>query len=144
MAIKYLTISRSSTWNNETCLPSHILRILNLNATNLPWSINKIKLVIFWDIAPCSPYMNRCFGGTYHRHLQGRKSAEQETSESSSFLLGWYWTLKMEVIRSSETSVHIRSTRRYIPEDGNFHFHNYRCRTSNPTYYKEVVQLREE
>jgi hypothetical protein len=27
-------------------------------------------------------------------------------------------TLKMEAIRSSETSVHTRSTRRHIPEDG--------------------------
>jgi hypothetical protein len=35
---------------------------------------------IFRDIAPCSPYMNRRFGGTYHLHLQGRISAEQETS----------------------------------------------------------------
>jgi hypothetical protein len=39
-----------------------------------------LKIAIFWDIAPCSPYMNRRFGGTYHFHLQGRKSAEQETS----------------------------------------------------------------
>jgi hypothetical protein len=30
-----------------------------------------IKFAIFWDIAPCSPYMNRRFGGTYHLHLQG-------------------------------------------------------------------------
>jgi hypothetical protein len=29
-----------------------------------------------------------------------------------------FLTLKVEAIRSSETSVHIRSTRRYIPEDG--------------------------
>jgi succinylglutamate desuccinylase len=36
---------------------------------------------MFWDIAPCSRYMNRRFGGTYHLHLQGRKSAEKETSE---------------------------------------------------------------
>jgi hypothetical protein len=36
-----------------------------------------MKIVIFWDIAPCSPYMNRRFGGTYHFHLQGRKSAER-------------------------------------------------------------------
>jgi hypothetical protein len=35
---------------------------------------------IFWDIAPFSPYVNQCFGGTYHFHLQGRKSAEHETS----------------------------------------------------------------
>jgi hypothetical protein len=31
-------------------------------------------------------------------------------------------TLKMEAIRSSETSVHTRSTRRHIPEDGILHF----------------------
>jgi hypothetical protein len=31
----------------------------------------------------------------------------------------------MEVIRSSETSVHIQTTQRHIPEDGNIH--NYRC-----------------
>jgi hypothetical protein len=37
-------------------------------------------LAFFWDIAPCSPYMNRYFGGPHHLHLQGRKSAEQETS----------------------------------------------------------------
>jgi hypothetical protein len=27
-----------------------------------------------------SPYVNRCFGSTYHLHLLDRKSAEQETS----------------------------------------------------------------
>jgi hypothetical protein len=32
------------------------------------------------DIAPCSPYANRHFGRTYRLHLQGRKSAEEETS----------------------------------------------------------------
>jgi hypothetical protein len=32
-------------------------------------------------------------------------------------------TLKMEAIRSSETSVHTRSTRRHIPEDGILRFH---------------------
>jgi hypothetical protein len=30
-------------------------------------------------------------------------------------------TLKMEAIRSSETSVYTRSTRRHIPEDGILH-----------------------
>jgi hypothetical protein len=39
-----------------------------------------MNVAIFWDIAPCSPYVNRCFGGTYHLRLQDRKSAEQETS----------------------------------------------------------------
>jgi hypothetical protein len=35
------------------------------------------------------------------------------------FLLGWFLALNMEVTRCSETSVRIRTTRRYIPEDGN-------------------------
>jgi hypothetical protein len=39
-----------------------------------------MKTAIFWDIALCSPYMNRRFEGTYHLHLQGRKSAKQQTS----------------------------------------------------------------
>jgi hypothetical protein len=45
--------------------------------------------------------------GKYHLHPQGRKSAEQETS------------VYPEVILSSETSIPIRTTRRYIPEDEN-------------------------
>jgi hypothetical protein len=32
-------------------------------------------------------------------------------------------TLKMEAIRSSETSVHTKSTRRHIPEGGILHSH---------------------
>jgi hypothetical protein len=35
-------------------------------------------------------------------------------------LLGWFSTLKMEVIRSSEMWVHIRTTLRYISEYDNF------------------------
>jgi hypothetical protein len=33
-------------------------------------------------------------------------------------------TLKMEAIRPSKTSVHTRSTRRHIPEDGILHSHH--------------------
>jgi hypothetical protein len=39
-----------------------------------------MNVAICWDKAPCSPYVNRRFGGRYNLHLQGRKSAEQETS----------------------------------------------------------------
>jgi hypothetical protein len=35
---------------------------------------------IFWDTAPRSPYVNRRFGEKYHFHLQGVKSAEDETT----------------------------------------------------------------
>jgi hypothetical protein len=37
------------------------------------------------------------------------------------FWSGWFSALKIEVIHSSETSVHIRTTRRCKPEDGNIH-----------------------
>jgi hypothetical protein len=38
---------------------------------------HSLKFAIFQDIAPCIPYMSRYFGGTYHLHLQGRKSVVQ-------------------------------------------------------------------
>jgi hypothetical protein len=31
------------------------------------------NVAIFWDIAPCSPYVNRRFGRTYHVQLGDRK-----------------------------------------------------------------------
>jgi hypothetical protein len=39
-----------------------------------------MKVPIFWDIAPCCPYMNRRFGGTYHPppHLQGRNQPNKK------------------------------------------------------------------
>jgi hypothetical protein len=42
-----------------------------------------MNVAIFWDTAPCSPYMNRCFVGMYHRYLQDRTLAEQETRQYS-------------------------------------------------------------
>jgi hypothetical protein len=78
---------------------------------------------IFWNIVPCSPYVSRRFGRSYHLHLQGRKSAEKETSVTNhllhvGLLFGWFYTLKMKAKRS-ETSVHIQTIRYYIPEDDN-------------------------
>jgi hypothetical protein len=37
-----------------------------------------MKVAIFWDTMPCSPYMNRHFKGTHHLQPQGQKSFEQE------------------------------------------------------------------
>jgi hypothetical protein len=83
-----------------------------------------LKNAVFWDVAPCRSYVNRRFGGTYRLHLQGRKIRERETSVSmwlhAASSLTDFSTLKMEAIRSSETSVHIRSTRHHIPEDDFF------------------------
>jgi hypothetical protein len=41
-------------------------------------------IIFFWDIELCSLHMNNHLGGTYHFHLQGKKSAEQETSVPAS------------------------------------------------------------
>jgi hypothetical protein len=38
------------------------------------------KVSIFWDIALCSQYVNRRFGGTYHLYLQD-KNQESKKSE---------------------------------------------------------------
>jgi hypothetical protein len=45
------------------------------------------------------------------------------TSAHAISLLADFSTLKMEAIISSKTSVHTRSTRRHIPEDGIIHSH---------------------
>jgi hypothetical protein len=84
-----------------------------------------MNVSIFWDVAPCSPYVHRRFVETYHLHLQSRKSAEQQASRQKKrsvgdeFLLSWFWTLTMEAILSSEKLMKIRTTQLYIPEDGN-------------------------
>jgi hypothetical protein len=70
----------------------------------------------FWDIAPCCPYVKRRFGGKYHLHLHGRKSLEQETSVKRRARI----IFDPENGRT-ETSVHIRTTRRYIPKDDKIH-----------------------
>jgi hypothetical protein len=61
-----------------------------------------MNVAIFWDIASCNQYV------ATPSHLL-----------HAGFLLVWFWTLKMEVIRSSQTSVQIQYTQRYIAEDGN-------------------------
>jgi hypothetical protein len=33
----------------------------------------KTRPAVFWDITSCSSEKARCFGGTYHPHLQGRR-----------------------------------------------------------------------
>jgi hypothetical protein len=40
-------------------------------------------------------------------------------------LLGWFSMLKIRMVSSSETSVDLRTTRRYIPRDGNIHHYRY-------------------
>jgi hypothetical protein len=42
--------------------------------------LTAVMNVVISEIPPCSPYVNRRLGGMHHLHLQGRKSAKQETS----------------------------------------------------------------
>jgi hypothetical protein len=89
-----------------------------------------MKNDVFWDMAPCTSCVNRRFGGTYRLHLQGRKIPERgsrvsrwlQTAHAGSSLTD-FSTLKLKASRSSETSVHTRSTRRQIPENGILHSH---------------------
>jgi hypothetical protein len=57
--------------DSKTCsemkVLSEVIAAATMNFTN------------FCDTAPCSPCVDRCFGETYHLHLQGRKSSEQES-----------------------------------------------------------------
>jgi hypothetical protein len=86
-----------------------------------------IKNTLFWDVASCRYCINRRFGGTHRLHLQGRRKIREggtsvsrwlQTKSGSSLADFFYSTLKMEAIRSSETSDYTISTRRHIPEDG--------------------------
>jgi hypothetical protein len=38
-----------------------------------------MNVYIFWSIAPCSPYVNRRFGGTYYMHFQRQYSVQYVT-----------------------------------------------------------------
>jgi hypothetical protein len=46
------------------------------------WLGNSLKTAVFWDVTLCRSCVNRCFGGTYRLHLQGRKISERGTSVS--------------------------------------------------------------
>jgi hypothetical protein len=73
---------------------------------------------VFWDVAPCRYCVNLRFGGTYRLHFQGIKYSHLFTLFPRSQIS---YTLKMEAIRSSETSDNKISARRHIPEDGILH-----------------------
>jgi hypothetical protein len=49
---------------------------------SLLWTFRDLKNDVFWEVVPCRSYVNRCFGGTYRVHFQGRKIRERGTSMS--------------------------------------------------------------
>jgi hypothetical protein len=79
-----------------------------------------MKSFVFWDITPYNSLnFNRRFRGTRCLHLQGKiLSLARACYELHSDLLACSWTVEMDPICFSETSVDFqRTTRRYIPED---------------------------
>jgi hypothetical protein len=76
-----------------------------------------IKNAVFWDITPCCCCKDRGFGGTYRLRHQGEKMSGARTLEVTSNRI----TLRRNTchsVRSSETPVLTKATRRNIPEDG--------------------------
>jgi hypothetical protein len=63
--------------------------------------------------------------GRLEEHRKARREEPPAATHAGSSLAN-FSTLKKEAIRSSETSVYIRSSRRHIPDDGILHSH--RCK----------------
>jgi hypothetical protein len=85
-----------------------------------------MKNAVFWDVTPCGSCRNGCFGGTYLLHHQGGRNQRARNVSTNYQLLVTtkvvpssliLFTLTMETIRSSETSVVTRATLHHIPED---------------------------
>jgi hypothetical protein len=88
-----------------------------------------MKSAVFWDVAPCrSCVLQERIASIF----RVEKSASEEPAWAdgcrlkqlahADSTLADFSTLKIEVIYSSETSVHIRSTLRHIPEYGIPHY----------------------
>jgi hypothetical protein len=97
----YETLDFNCCWYKLTTLIRVVEIQTRISAWQEPTYITFI-VATFWDIAPCSPYVNRHLGGTYHHLLQGRKSADQETS-----LQQGPATFMTTVVRTSNPALHI-------------------------------------
>jgi hypothetical protein len=95
---------------HNRCVGAEVLTALIMNCS------------ILCDITPCSPLkINRCFGGTWPLHLQGRIHPARKQHATCSALVSCLTcssTPKMEATYSSETLVDFqRTTRRHTPEE---------------------------
>jgi hypothetical protein len=86
------------------------------------WGFDAVTIQnsFFWVMAPCRSCMNRRFGERIASIFRVEKSANEEPAWADGSLAD-FSTLKMEAIRSFETSIHTRTLRRHIPEDGILH-----------------------
>jgi hypothetical protein len=93
--ISLLNILRLPFYSIQWSNPLISKTTLNTGFTVLYLLNNKysIKSTIFWDITPCGPLsVNRCFGGTYRLHLQGRKNKfSKKPAWMQVASLPWWW-----------------------------------------------------
>jgi hypothetical protein len=116
---------RCTVCHNVTfCVQPWVNHNVNACAVTLLTSF-LLKSTVFWGVAPCRSCVNRRFGGTYGLIFRLQAPAHAGSS------LADFSTLKTEAKRSSETSVHTRSTRRHTPECGILH---YRSRENLKSY----------
>jgi hypothetical protein len=87
-----------------------------------------MKKAVLWHVTPCESCKNRRFGRTIATIIRVTRIGELGTLVVSVLQLLVTVNLStapilvmMETIRSSETSVLTRVTRRHIPEDGILH-----------------------
>jgi hypothetical protein len=82
-----------------------------------------MKNAFFWDVTPC--------GFCWNRQLILPRSVLQLPVITYVVLSSLIFITLMEAIRSSETPILTRATRRHIPEDGILHSH---CRGNFKSY----------
>jgi hypothetical protein len=117
----------------NTCGRERPARMRKFTSNNLLFKVFT-KSFILWNITPTSSLkVDRCFRGTYHLHLQGRRISQTKKQHEAElaicFILVSYLAyssaLNMEATPSSETSVDFQRTSRH---------HNHLCENLKSTH----------
>jgi hypothetical protein len=142
---------RHRTSDQRFSIPTNLKYKTDVTVVNLVqvrnWTTNDkiVNVTVFWDTESCSlictNISEECITSIFRAEIQPRRklacSVLPRHLLHDCFLLGCFLAFKMEAIRSSETLVHIWTTRRCIPEDRNIH--NYPVRASNPEKYFPII-----